>query len=113
MSKRLVLVDLDGVINTYAGNYQEDYIPPIKEGAELFLQSIIDALDCDIKLFTTRPHNLAKQWVKENNLEKYIKDVTNIKEPAYLMIDDRCIRHINFENTLKEIVKFKEEKSRK
>lgn len=113
MFKRLVLVDLDGVINTYTGNYQKDYIPQMKDGADLFLQNIIDTLDCDIKIFTTRPYDLAKKWIKENNLEKYVKDVTNIKEPAYLIIDDRCIRYINFEQTMRDILIFKEEKRKK
>jgi hypothetical protein len=34
---------------------------------------------------------LTAKWLIENKIEKYISDITNIKEPAYLHIDDRCI----------------------
>ena len=29
MYKKTILIDLDGVLNEYTGNYQADYIPPI------------------------------------------------------------------------------------
>ena len=38
--------------------------------------------------------------VEENNQNNYVENVTNIKEPAYLIIDDRCI---NFNGDYKEL----------
>ena len=34
---KTILLDLDGVLNTYNGKYEENIIPPLKTGAEEFL----------------------------------------------------------------------------
>lgn len=87
--KRTILIDLDGVLNTYTGNYDANYIPPIKDGAYQFIENL--AQKFDIKIFTTRNKLLASKWIIENKLDKFILEVTNIKEPAWIIIDDRCI----------------------
>ena len=33
MTKKTVLIDLDGVLNTYCGNFEDDFVPDIKDGA--------------------------------------------------------------------------------
>ena len=88
--KKTILIDLDGVLNTYTGNFDKDFIPPIKEGAFDFLKNLSE--EYQIKLFTTRNKILASKWVIDNNLADYIVDITNIKELCYLYIDDRCIK---------------------
>lgn len=87
--KKKILLDLDGVLNTYTGNYNADYIPPIKDGAVEFLQRL--SRNFEIKIFTVRDIELAEKWVKENNIQLYISGVTNTKEPAWLIADDRCV----------------------
>ncbi len=87
--KKKILLDLDGVLNTYTGNYNADYIPPIKDGAVEFLQRL--SHNFEIKIFTVRDIELAEKWVKENNIQLYISGVTNTKEPAWLIADDRCV----------------------
>ena len=47
--KRTILIDLDGVLNIYTGNFDKDYIPPIKDGAKEFLENL--SKDFEIKLF--------------------------------------------------------------
>lgn len=89
MYKKTILIDLDGVLNTYTGNYDENFIPPIKDGAHDFLEKLADKFD--IKIFTTRNKLLASKWIIENKLDNYISEVTNTKEPAWIIIDDRCI----------------------
>lgn len=42
-------------------------------------------------IFTTRNSTLALKWVSDNGLDDFIEKVTNVKEPAYLIVDDRCI----------------------
>ncbi|MBQ7127013.1 hypothetical protein IJO12_08000 [bacterium] len=39
-NKKTILIDLDGVLNTYDGVYDENYIPPIKNGAYEFIKHI-------------------------------------------------------------------------
>ena len=87
--KKKILLDLDGVLNTYTGNYNATYIPPIKDGAVEFLQRL--SHNFEIKIFTVRDIELAEKWVKENNIQLYISGVTNTKEPAWLIADDRCV----------------------
>ena len=62
--KRTILIDLDGVLNQYTGNFEKDYIPPIKEGAKEFLKNLSN--NFELKLFTTRNKILASKWLIEN-----------------------------------------------
>ena len=101
-NKKVILVDLDGVLNTYNGNYEQNYIPQPKEGAREFLQELNKKYD--VFIFTSRPLILTEAWLKSNKFEGLYKSITNSKLPAYLYIDDRAICHNgNFETTLKNI----------
>lgn len=86
---KTLLIDLDGVLNKYTGNYQENYIPVPKKGSLKFLKEM--SKKYTIKIFTSRNIKLAEDWVKNHRFEKYISGITNIKEPCFLYIDDRCI----------------------
>lgn len=87
--KKRILLDLDGVLNTYDGKYQENYIPRIRDGAKDFIKKLYE--DFEIILFTTRKKDIAYLWLEENKLTDYFYEVTNIKKTAFLIIDDRCI----------------------
>ncbi len=103
MNKKTILIDLDGVLNNYKGNFNNEFIPEIKDGAKNFLKKL--SMNYTIKLFTTRNKILASKWLIENGVDKYISDITNIKELSWLYIDDRCIRFdgdfTNLENQIK------------
>lgn len=104
--KKTLLIDLDGVLNEYKGNFDKDYIPPIKKGAEEFLREL--SKDYEITIFTTRNKILTAKWICENNLQGFITDITNVKELCYLYIDDRCIKFDgNFKETINNIQNFK------
>lgn len=104
--KKTILVDLDGVLNQYNGNFNQDLIPEIKEGAKDFLKILHQ--EYDIKILTTRDIPKTIEWLIKHDIKKYISEVTNTKEPAFLLIDDRCICfNGNFDNTICEIQKFK------
>ena len=104
--KKTILVDLDGVLNEYNGNFDENIIPKIKDGAIEFIQNLHQ--NFTIKIFTTRNKILTTKWLIKNNLDKYISDITDVKEPAYLHIDDRCICFDgNYNNTINQIQNFK------
>ena len=106
MIKKTILIDLDGVLNTYDGIYEEDYIPPIREGAFEFVKNL--SVNYRLVLFTSRNLLLASRWLMENKLDKYIENVTNIKEPAYLIIDDRCINFQgNYDKIFNKIINYK------
>lgn len=104
--KKVLLIDLDGVLNQYEGRFDKNNIPPIKEGAMEFIQKV--ANDYELKLFTTRNRLLASKWLIENNLDKYFSDITNVKDPAWLIIDDRCVKFQgDFEALYNEIKDFR------
>ena len=104
--KKTLLIDLDGVLNKYDGNFDKNFIPPIKDGAYEFIKKLSE--NYNIKIFTTRNRLLASEWIKENNLQEYIDDITNVKELSYLIVDDRCIKFDgNYDNLKQQIDNFK------
>ena len=104
--KKTILIDLDGVLNNYTGNFDKDFIPPIKVGAKEFLKEL--SKNFELKLFTTRNKILATKWLIENDIDNCFEDITNIKDLAWLYIDDRCINFDgNFESLTSSINLFK------
>ena len=104
--KRIILIDLDGVLNQYKGKFDENHIPKIKPGAKKFIEKL--SKEFKIKLFTTRNKILASRWLAQNDLDELVCDITNIKELCWLFIDDRCIQFDGkFKNLHKEISNFK------
>jgi histidinol phosphatase-like enzyme len=70
MTKKTILIDLDGVLNTYSGKYDADYIQPIKDGAYEFLRKL--SKNFRIIIFTSRNLLSVSKWVIENKLEEFI-----------------------------------------
>lgn len=101
--KKKILIDLDGVLNEYGKEpFDENFIPKIKDGAVDFIKEVSQI--GELYLFTTRNLLLSSKWLLENNLDKYFKDVTNVKIPSFLYIDDRCLCFRGkYDQTLKEI----------
>jgi len=106
MYKKIILIDLDGVLNEYGKEkFDEKYIPEIKEGAKEFVSEL--SKQFDLYLFTSRNLLLSSKWLIDNNLDKFFKDVTNIKIPAFLYIDDRTICfNGDYKDTFENIQKF-------
>lgn len=107
MYNKKILIDLDGVLNEYEyEKYNENYIPEIKVGAYEFIEKL--SKKAELYLFTSRNLMLAAKWLISNNLDIFFKDITNIKLPSYLYIDDRtiCFRG-DYNKTLDEIENFR------
>ena len=103
--KKVILIDLDGVLNKYTGNFDKNFIPEPEYGVEDFLSSLNSLYS--IKIFTTRNKKLTQEWLQFYKLDKYIKSITNKKIPCFLHIDDRVICHKgNFNSTIEEIKNF-------
>lgn len=105
--KKILLIDLDGVLNEYKGDFNKDFIAPPKPETKEFLKNL--SYKYEIKIFTTRNKFLTTKWVIKYELDKYVSEVTNIKESAtYLIIDDRCICFDgNYDNLINAIKKYK------
>ena len=105
MLKKTLLIDLDGVLNNYNGNYDKDFVPPMKDGAKDLLEKL--SKDYEIKLFTSRNKLLAGKWIIENNLDEFITDIISEKQPAWIYIDDRCINfNGNYAKLYDDIINF-------
>lgn len=106
-NKKLIQIDLDGVLNTYCGNYNVENISPIKQGAKEFLEKL--SKDYKIEIFTIQNKIKTVKWLEENGILKYIADVTNVKNQyASIFIDDRAINFDgNYSNLLAKIEIFK------
>jgi hypothetical protein len=98
--KKIISIDLDGVLNTYDGYFDENFIPPMRDGAKEFLEEL--AKDYTIEIFTTRNKKLTFLWLQKNNLLEFITDVNNVKNPfSSLFIDDRAVSFKgNFSDTI-------------
>ncbi len=106
MFRKKILIDLDGVLNEYGKEkFDENFIPEIKIGAKEFIQKVSEF--AELYLFTSRNLILATKWLIKYDLDKYFKDVTNVKIPSFLYIDDRtiCFRG-KYKETLDEIKNF-------
>ena len=97
---KIALVDFDGVLNDYSGEYDENELPKIKTGAKEFLEELSQMYD--IEIFTVRNKIKTICWLQKNNLTHLIKDVTNVKNPrASIIVDDRAI---NFDGDFKKVI---------
>ena len=107
MPKRIALIDLDGVLNNYRGDYNKNKIPAIRKGAKEFLEKISE--DYVIEIFTVRDKELTRSWLEENGLSIFVSDITRVKNAfASLIVDDRAIRFEgDFEKTLNDVKNFK------
>ena len=106
--KLTVCVDLNGVLDKFSGwtGKYEDY--PVREDAADLLAGL-QALQYRVVVFTART-NLegVNNWLSENELEQYVDEVTNIKPPAHVYIDDRAIQfNGDVHDVLKQIIAFK------
>lgn len=105
-NKKTILIDLDGVLNSYQGEFNQKYIPQILNGAKDFLKELSNKFE--IKIFTTRNKLQTAKWLIDNDVADYISDITDKKELAWIYIDDRCIQFDgNFYNLINEINNFK------
>ncbi|MBR1908139.1 hypothetical protein IJ818_04300 [bacterium] len=100
------MIDLDGVLDNYT-KYDNNKIPEIKSGAKEFLENL--SQDYRLILFTTRNTKQATEWLIKNKIDIYFYDVTNVKIPAKIYIDDRAIAinfKGNYEQTMEDIKNF-------
>ena len=107
MDGLVVCLDLDGVMNDFDGWRGADYFHPPRPGLLEFVREL-RALGYVIVVHTVRwaPH--VWEWIRKYSLDAYISDVTNLKIPAHVYIDDRaiCFRG-DFDETLERVKSFR------
>ncbi|MEK8018006.1 MAG: AAA family ATPase [Candidatus Parabeggiatoa sp.] len=104
--KPTILVDFDGVINSYRSGWQknEAYLPDLPVlGAQAALSLL--SQQYKVVVFSTRARTEAGKQAIESYLKKYgiyFDQITNRKLPAVMSIDDRAIRFRNWQQALKD-----------
>ena len=106
-TRRIVCVDLDGVLNTYTEWVSPEYFHPPREGAREFLRALRDA-EYKVVVLTVRWHEWVRAWLIEHNMSDFVDEVTDRKPPAVAYIDDRalCFQG-DFGDTLERLRTFK------
>ena len=110
--KPTVCLDFDGVINSYSEWFGDDCIPdPIVNGAKEFIDEA--QKQYNICIFTTRANTqkgklAVKKYLEDNNIDTHNIEITSIKPPAIVYIDDRSICFTGtFDGLLDKINTFK------
>jgi hypothetical protein len=107
--KKTLAIDFDGTLSAYTGWKGETApLDPPLPGAVDFLNECLDH-GFKVTIFTTRPIQLVDEW-----LDQYagpdvanVVEITNLKPPAWLYIDDRCFLFTGTFPSMEEIDKFK------
>lgn len=87
--EKIVSIDFDGVLSQYDGWRGENITGEPIKGAKEFILNLIN-LGYKPVVFTTRKPELISQWLKEFGFPDI--EVSNIKYPSLVYIDDRCIK---------------------
>lgn len=99
-------MDLNGVLDAYAGWQGADHFDPPRAGARAFLAAL-RGRGFRIVIFTTRYAPDVRAWLDANALGDLVDDVTDRKPAAHVFVDDRavCFRG-DFNATLRDIDTF-------
>jgi hypothetical protein len=99
--KKRVLLDFDGPIHRYRYGWMDGtaYDEPTPGALEAVIQ--LQNYDLDVVVFSTRDAAQIVEWLKKNHFPEL--RVTNVKEPAEVLIDDRAIRFISWNQTLVDL----------
>jgi hypothetical protein len=87
MSRKVLLIDFDGTLAKYNGWLGPDVLgEPLEKARHAMI-----LLDGTYRLvcFTARPTAMVENWLRHWGFPKM--RVTNIKEPAFLIVDDRSL----------------------
>lgn len=103
--KPFICIDFDGVLNNYTHYDNDDLFTP-KIGAKEFLEKL--SKEFTIIILSARRYTKIIKWLNEYDMLQYVDDVTSIKPPARVYLDDRGIQfNGDYEKALKDIKNFK------
>ncbi len=106
-TRRLICIDLDGVLNLFDEWKGSEYFHPPRPGAADFLERLNTA-GFKVAVFTVRWHEWARTWLEENGLSQYVEIVTNRKIAAHVYLDDRAVCFEgDFNEAYKKILNFR------
>ncbi len=104
--RKTIVLDFNGVLDTYTGWRGPDYMYQPRQGVEVFLSTLCSR---GYKLIVLTASNIqkVKQWLCFHKLDDYIEDVVNVKPPAIVYLDDRGVTFTgDFNKAYDDIVNF-------
>jgi hypothetical protein len=98
-----VLVDFDGVLHRYSKGWHDGtaYDEPFDDALDAL--ATLHRRGYEVVIFSTRPAPQIHEWLATHDFPPY--RVTNVKEPAIAIIDDRAIHHVDWTGTLSELAR--------
>ncbi|MFH0977785.1 MAG: hypothetical protein V1837_00640 [Candidatus Woesearchaeota archaeon] len=104
--KRVVCIDFDGVIASYSGWKGSKHFGKPVRGIKEFLEDL-QKTGLSFVVLTSRAPKTIKHYFKKYSIPAPDR-VTNVKIPASVYIDDRCIRFDgNFSHLRKDLRTFR------
>jgi len=102
-----VLIDVDGTMTVGPGNSPHEFAP-LQAGVRAFLGALKDR-GMEVVIFSARsPVEAVRQFLKREDLLRYVDGVTRTKKPSRIIVDDRAVTFRgNYAATLAEIDRFK------
>jgi beta-phosphoglucomutase-like phosphatase (HAD superfamily) len=105
--RRIVCVDLNGVLDAYTGWRGAKHFDPPRPGAAQFLAAL-RTRNHRIIIFTTRYAEDVWSWLREFGLDGFVDDVTDRKPAADVFVDDCAVCFDgDFDATLQAIDRFR------
>ncbi len=106
--KHTLAIDFDGVIHSYTSKWTGDEpIDPPMPGVEEALKALVDK-GWRLVILSTRKPEFIQPYLDKHGLAEYISDITNVKIPAKIYIDDRGYQFQNWVDTLNHVDDFKD-----
>jgi adenylylsulfate kinase len=102
--KKTLAIDFDGVIHRYSKGFKgvdNIYDIPMEGTYEALTE--LKNRGYILKILSSRPKEFILKWLKENDLDGFITEVSNHKFPASLYIDDRGFNFKNWSQCLTNI----------
>lgn len=101
--KPRLLIDFDGVIHAYSKGWADGtaYDRPMPDAKNALAR--LTKQGYEVVIFSTRRMEQIRDWLKRWDFPDY--RITNIKEPAVAMIDDRAIRFLDWLQVMTDITK--------
>ena len=87
--ENIVSIDFDGVLAQYEGWKGADIVGEPIKGAKDFILSLIKSGYKPL-IFSTRQPKLISNWLKKFDFPDI--EISNIKRPSTVYIDDRCVK---------------------
>ena len=101
---KTLAIDFDGVLHKYTSGFKglyNAYDEPMPD-----TKWALDKLKLQgwkLKVCTSRPKEVVIEWLEKWNFSEYFDEVSNVKFPATLYIDDRAFHFQSWKQTIDEI----------